>query len=641
MANFRPINSGSINQYALSKFVNRRIFIFDVSCNQRHTVRQEFDMPYTGVSVIRSFNINYSLIGSIGNKLELIATYDLNEKTPAKQIWDIPYISNTVRSEFNFNYRLVSTLDNKMVVDVDYVLAENNPLPTTGRMLTQIVYDVRDEAQTLVANEVTYMYFDPYYEYDELVGVGQIQDVAFRTQILSADISMSEGDTYWTCNLSISSDVAFSQIKRHDYFEIVVGTDVFGFIVDSRKQSRDGKAGAKLTIRGVSPTAVLGNPRSPILINKVYRSAITAREAIQGILNDATGYDPILRPEDGQYPMQYDILNWSIPTGQLAFTDVSPIDAIIYIAEAVGGVVETSKAGVLHIRPRYPFRMNQISSYTPDHTITFSEVLTISDLEDTRELFNSSRIMNKEVNIQDQMEYRQDPDNSGVGYIKLWLSPRRRNVLLNSSRSRMGISFVGDFKATVTDKNVEIIDFKATLSRPIYQKYQVPGATKYNRSVDGFHSYTFEEGATEVTFTEPDTGLYADPYLNRQSDLERGYYAGTNNPPSKHLRNSLVDITYYSRFLVYKLVALREDDYSPPEKVATIVAPAQILLEDIQCITLSDAERKEYGDMGDYADPFGEPVLVTEDDLSLPDGLDTHEPVRSSAKDKEGINVWL
>ncbi len=514
MANFRPINSGSLNQSALSAYVQRKILIFDISCTQNNDVRQTFDIVY-GSNVTRAFDITYSLIGQLADKLEVNILYAILPTTPVRQEWDLP-LSSTVRSEIDFIYNMVADLDDKMINDIEYDIATTNPIeiddgdPTTastGAKVFNVVYDVREDSTQTESSGATITY-------------GSISRGVFK-----ASVDMSEGDTHWSCSVEISDPAVFSTMQRDSAFTITIGTETFNFIVDSRRQSRDGNAGQKLTIKGVSPTVTLDNPRSANIVDRIYTEDISARDAVLDIIEG--------------YSLQWDILNWVIPANVLAFTDVSPMEAVQFIVEAVGGVVESSKTGTLICRPQYPYRMNAISSQTPDHTFTFDQVFRIADVEETREVFNCVRILDADPTFSDQIEWVQDEANPLRGVIKIWLAPPRDNVQFRTTRNDVSLVYTGTETEELTEV-IEIIDSAGSVQRPIQSLLLIEWL---DISLGGL---TFEAGSSEVKSTLPQ-----DTYEDLTDSI------------------SLVRVTYRTEYRTYDVVSARYD-------------PAQFVLENIE-----------------------------------------------------------
>lgn len=501
MANFRSINSGNINQAALSKFVKRKILVFDISCTQNNTVRESFDIIY-GSQVTRAFDITYSLIGSIANKLEVFVPYDIEPTTPVRQEWDLPS-GISVRLAIDFNYNMVADLDDKMEAFIDYDIGSTNPATSDW----DLVYDLADET-TQTDNTIATLSYG-----------------SFSREIHKGNIAMSEGDSHWSCNVEISDPDVFAAMQRDEAFSITIGSDIFNFIVDSRRQSRDGNAGQTITIKGVSPSVTLDNPRSATVIDRIYTTPVAAKDVVQEII--------------GSFSLQWDIINWVIPANVLAFTDISPLDAVKFIVEAVGGVVESSKTGTLICRPKYPFRMNTISSQTPDHTYTFHQVLKIADVEETREVFNRVRIMDADPVFSDQVEWVQDESDPLKGVINIWLGPPRDNVQFRTTRNDVSLIYTGTKTEELTEV-IEIIDSVGSVARPILS---IGVITWLDTSLGDL---TYTRGSTEVKSTLPQ-----DTYDDLTDSV------------------SLARVTYTTEYQTYTVASPRYD-------------PAQFVLENIE-----------------------------------------------------------
>lgn len=460
MANFRPINSGNINQSSRSMLVKRRIFIFDIPCPHTNNVRQQFDIVHKGNHVRREYYITYSMIGQLARKMQSYISYDIDETTPVRQVWDIPYSNSGVRVEVDFNYHMVSSLDNKMVVEIDYDIVETNPIAGGDKVEFDIVYDLREE-MSIVEQTAT----APYLTFG-----------GNPVEIINATVGMSEGDTKWVCKAQLANTDTFSSMQRDAPFTVTIEGETWSFIVHSRKQSRTGEAGQILTIVGHSPTAILENPRSGN-ITKVYDYQTSALSAVRDLADGVQ--------------ISWTLMNWSIPANVLAFTDVSPMSAIQVIVQAIGGVVESSRSGVLVCRPQYPYDMSNISNVNPSHTFTFNEVLSISDTDEVREIYNCVRIMDADPVFSDQIVWEVDESDSLKGTLKVYLGAPRDGVELVTTKSDIILDYINTTLESVTEV-VEIIDSVGSVSKPISNL----GEVEWLDTNLGGLSFTF--GAQEV-----------------------------------------------------------------------------------------------------------------------------------------------
>jgi hypothetical protein len=90
-------------------------------------------------------------------------------------------------------------------------------------------------------------------------------------------------------------------------------------------------------------------------MERTWDTAIRAREVAEEAVGEA---------------IQWDLVDWIIPAGRLAVYDAAPLDVVRTIAEAAGGVVETTPGGVLRVRHWFPVAVPQWGRNTPDHILT-------------------------------------------------------------------------------------------------------------------------------------------------------------------------------------------------------------------------------------------------------------------------------
>jgi hypothetical protein len=107
----------------------------------------------------------------------------------------------------------------------------------------------------------------------------------------------------------------------------------------------------------ISPSAKLVMPRA-VPYEKTWANPIQARDAAE----DAVGA-----------PIDWQLVNWTIPGGRLAVYLAAPIDVVKTIAKAAGGVVETKPDGSLLVRHLFPVAVPDWENATPDHILSDAE----------------------------------------------------------------------------------------------------------------------------------------------------------------------------------------------------------------------------------------------------------------------------
>ena len=174
--------------------------------------------------------------------------------------------------------------------------------------------------------------------------------------ILSANVAMAEGDYAWTGTMELEDPASYQRIRVDDPFTLELGGESFAMMVDNKTLTRDGVSRPQLVVSMISPTARFAFPRAEPM-EQTWETAIQARDAAE----QAVGEEII-----------WDLIDWAIPGGRLAVFEASPIDVVRTIAEAAGGVVETTPGGILRVRHRFPVAVPDWRRVAVDHVLTDS-----------------------------------------------------------------------------------------------------------------------------------------------------------------------------------------------------------------------------------------------------------------------------
>ncbi|MEO5350048.1 MAG: hypothetical protein H7836_10410 [Magnetococcus sp. YQC-3] len=172
--------------------------------------------------------------------------------------------------------------------------------------------------------------------------------------IISASISHAEGDSWWSGNLELDDPASFQRIQIDDPLVLELGGETFHFLVDNKTLERDGVGMPRFNVAVVGPTARFASPRA-ILLDRVWNAPVFARDAAENAVGET---------------IEWQLVNWLIPGGRLAFHEASPIDIVRTIAEAVGGVLETLPDGRLRVRHRFPMAVPAWDSAAVEHVLT-------------------------------------------------------------------------------------------------------------------------------------------------------------------------------------------------------------------------------------------------------------------------------
>ncbi|MBF0162075.1 MAG: hypothetical protein HQL88_07280 [Magnetococcales bacterium] len=172
--------------------------------------------------------------------------------------------------------------------------------------------------------------------------------------IISAAISHAEGDTWWSGSLELDDPASFQRIQIDDPISLELGGETFQLMVDNKTLERDGIGMPRFSVAVVSPTARFATPRA-VPLDRVWDAPVFARDAAEQAVGEA---------------IEWQLVDWLIPGGRLAFHEAAPIDIVRTIAEAAGGVLETLPNGILRVRHRFPVAVPAWERAAVDHVLT-------------------------------------------------------------------------------------------------------------------------------------------------------------------------------------------------------------------------------------------------------------------------------
>lgn len=214
---------------------------------------------------------------------------------------------------------------------------------------------------------------------------------------------------FWMAELHLTSEADFVAMRLDDPFVLQVGEDRFTLLVDGKRVQRDGTGRVVPILYGISPTARHAWPRAAPVQENAWPEERTAREGVEWLLGE---------------PVQWMLPDWRIPAGRLSVRDLSPLQVVQRIAEAAGGLVQTTAAGQLRVLARFPHAVPTWSVGVPDHVLT--EVQSI--LTSVEELRSRVRV--------DRVVVRNGPVSGQAGEGRISLHPDRRPDGPNQGRSR-------------------------------------------------------------------------------------------------------------------------------------------------------------------------------------------------------------
>ena len=173
-------------------------------------------------------------------------------------------------------------------------------------------------------------------------------------RLLSASIGISEGEYAWTGKMEIADAAAFQPMAVNDAVSLTLGGEDYALIIDNRTIGRDGGGRPRMAISVISSTALLAAPRANPL-ERTWDTAIQAKDAAE----EAVGTT-----------IEWNLIDWFIPSGHLAVYNAAPLEVVRTIAKAAGGVVETKPDGNLRVRHRFPVAVSSWDNTVVNHVLT-------------------------------------------------------------------------------------------------------------------------------------------------------------------------------------------------------------------------------------------------------------------------------
>lgn len=236
--------------------------------------------------------------------------------------------------------------------------------------------------------------------------------------LLSGSIVADEGSYGWVGTFEVEHIADLRRFVASSLFSLTIGTDTYVLMVDAKTTSRTDYIVTTATLKAISPSVTLAAPRAALL-TKTWGVSMMSHDLITELC--------------AGYPVQIQILNWSIPAYRFGVSRTSPMDAIKQIASAVGGVVDTLPDGTLRVRPSFPVPTNQWSYGTSDLSLSEEDDLfSMTEEDNPIRVFDKFRVLdNQAISGSDRLEYLEL--TATTGQVRAYPSPWRTDVVLGTS----------------------------------------------------------------------------------------------------------------------------------------------------------------------------------------------------------------
>ncbi len=359
------------------------------------------------VPVRREIVAGYSLVQPVAVRKAIAADYALIQNVSVRNAVSSAYsaISNTVvRSSVQCQYSYNAIV--KKAVSSRYSMTTPVTLGVSSHYSLVSVLRARASVMGIYSapnSQVIAITDEPYVEYfGERIGLSE------------AELSIYEGDYAWKSSIVLTHVTDYAKLKQDQPFSVVIGSERYEFIVDSKELDRSNPANHAMKLLGISPSAKLTSPRhvsSSYLWDEYVQASDVAKELIHGI--------------------DWQVVDWGIPAYRLAVQDSTPVEVVKILAEAVGATLETNIDGSLYVRSLFPVSVPNYATTTPAHIfLEDTDILKVNESYVSSEVFNRLVITDISQDISDSLEWIPDYAEATTGVMRAYLYPWRSAVTL-------------------------------------------------------------------------------------------------------------------------------------------------------------------------------------------------------------------
>lgn len=354
---------------------------------------------------------------------------------PAKAVMQEPYDLNEALSTLiQQPYSLVDGSDVLSTSDQVYDIEENHKITSSSDQ----IYSLQHGGAVLLSNSIT-AHID-----DEVIALTDITiNTSMDSYVFQFDIEVASEEDYLKCQVG--------SIMTVD----VLGVE-YTLRLDTRTRSRgandDGSYEISYQLQGFSPAIVLDSPHAAT-ITKTWEEAILASAVVAEV---APGFDIEWTAED-----------WTIAAGIMSVENMTPIQVIRKIADAIGASVGSTADGKIKVFPYYKYNTDVWDVSSVDSTIP--EYLIFSETEETeyRTGFNAFVVTDYEVSADSQIWITEDTDDAGQILLKVFQVPWTGSFAVFTSSSNASITSVVDVTEEITEE-VEFVNGVSRTTHPIY-----------------------------------------------------------------------------------------------------------------------------------------------------------------------------
>jgi len=269
-------------------------------------------------------------------------------------------------------------------------------------------------------------------------------------------VSADEGNFTYSCEATLANYADFPKFLANKEFHVNIQGEIYYFVVDSRSMDRKDITAPHATVRGLSRTSLLTGAKSKQIIGITIDTPKTANEIANLLVYDSTinrsGYIP--PPGD----MSWEILDWGLPAYRFGVENQYPLDSVKLLAEAVGGVVESTPEGNIRVRYKHPVAVPTYSDATTDHFLLDSDdILSMQERHSPNKKTDSIYVKTfQDIGVADVIEFFDVETVGGDlgyfddgrtaysgGFVRVFPAIWRDNVELYTTNKNVELEYLG------------------------------------------------------------------------------------------------------------------------------------------------------------------------------------------------------
>jgi hypothetical protein len=271
-----------------------------------------------------------------------------------------------------------------------------------------------------------------------------------RIDILDFEINQDWDAYLWTGQVQLAYFADFTLLRTDDPITLYIQGAPYQLIVSERTRQNTGEI-PKFFIQISSPTISLEKSK----ITRTW-NAIAARDICEELA-------------DG--PIEWNILNWTIPSGRLSVADKTPIEVIKTVVNAAGGIIQTRPDGILKAQYKTPVAFNQINTATPTAVYTEREHITsYSESAPTTEFYNAVVISDEET---DRQYYANYIEQEYTGKLQIYSDPWFEDFQITHTGHESITIGIGTIKYLEHTETIDFAQSQATVNYPIFSLQSV------------------------------------------------------------------------------------------------------------------------------------------------------------------------